>query len=188
MGDEYQYFQVKLASVALEQLKQQFAITDSLRQLPPYQATVHVTDQPTTILFLHFDTLQRIAVYGHGARPGPPGAPPHPLTPFFRAYERLANYQNAQATPWFPDTFEVLAIDYSHSSEERPPQWKKRWNDLRSPTTIQRNEQLYSIYLDKKEWPAFLKLFREIEEDSQVVEINGRKFSLSYRWPFPNWR
>jgi hypothetical protein len=186
VGNEFRHFQAQLTATPA-QLKQLFGITDSVRQLVHPPATWFTTDQSANILFLHLDTLQRITVYGR-PQPSPPGSPPHPLAPFFRTCARLTSYQNDQATPWLPDTFEVLAVDYSHSSEDRPPKWKKRWNDLRSPSTVRRGDKLYSIYLDKKELPAFLKLLQEMEETSQVVEINGGKYSLSYRWPFPNLR
>lgn len=101
-------------------------------------------------------------------------------------YDHLIHFDDPAAKEWLPDTVEVLATAYSHSPE-KPLQWNTSWNDLKSPTTVKRNDNLYSIYLPKKQFADLLKLLKSIKE-KQAVEINGEKYSLTYRLPFPNLR
>jgi len=63
--------------------------------------------------------------------------------------------------------------------------WNIKWNDIKSESTVKRNEDLYSIYLDKKYYKEFIELLKNMKE-KQAVEINGEKYSLTYRLPFPN--
>ena len=90
------------------------------------------------------------------------------------------------ATEWLPDTIEVMATRYSYSPE-KPIKWDNSWSDLKSPTTVKRSDDLYSIYLDKKYFESFVSLLKTLKE-KQAVEINGEKYSLAYRLPFPNMR
>jgi hypothetical protein len=66
-----------------------------------------------------------------------------------------------------------------------PERYGSEWNDIKSETTVKRNEDLYSIYLDKEYYEEFIELLKNTKE-KQAVEINVEKYSLTYRLPFPN--
>jgi hypothetical protein len=52
---------------------------------------------------------------------------------------------------------------------------------------VKRSDRLYSLYLDKKQLEELRRLLSSLKK-KQAVEVNGRKFSVSYRLPFPNLR
>jgi hypothetical protein len=79
-----------------------------------------------------------------------------------------------------------MLTDYSHSPE-KPLKWPDDWPNLKSAQTVKRSESLYSIYLEKEQFDRFKKLVKKLKE-KQAIEINGKKFSVSYRLPFPNFR
>jgi hypothetical protein len=76
-----------------------------------------------------------------------------------------------------------MVWDYSHSPEE-PLEWPDRWPDLKNENTVDR-ESIYSIYLDSKYFSELNELLQQRKE-KQAIEINGKKYSVSYRLPFPN--
>ena len=77
-----------------------------------------------------------------------------------------------------------MATKYSYAPE-KSLKWNSEWNDIKSETTVKRNEDLYSIYLDKKYYEEFIELLEKTKE-KQAIEINGKKYSLTYRLLFPN--
>ena len=74
-----------------------------------------------------------------------------------------------------------------NQSDSPPKQWPENWPNLESESTVQRSESLYSLYLPKVNFEDFINLISNLNE-KQAVEINGKKFSISYRFPFPNLR
>ena len=160
-------------------------ITDSLMQGRYAFVASNATDQPTNILLLNFEKPKQVQVYGtlHNSKSEDRAQTP---PAFLTVYDRLIRYDDPAATAWLPDSVEVLATAYSHSPE-KPVKWNAAWHDLRSPSTVKRSEELYSIYLPKSQYEDFLKMRRQLKE-KQAVEINGAKYSLSYRLPFPNLR
>ena len=105
---------------------------------------------------------------------------------FLKVYDNILRFEDNSATEWLPDTIEVMATKYSYSPE-KPLKWNSEWGDIKSQTTVKRNDDLYSIYLDRKYFEEFTKLLKSLKE-KQAVEINGEKYSLTYRLPFPNLR
>gem|GEM_PF-512607 len=182
---KYKYFEVKNNAEKTQEIVKSFGITDSLMKQPDYTEASSWTDQPTNILLLNFDTLRQIAVYGnlqHTKNEARENTPKDFLT----VYDNILKFDDEIAKEWFPDTIEIMVTDYSHSPE-RPLKWNSKWNDINSSTTVKRGDNLYSIYLDRKYFADFLKLLRSLKE-KQAVEINGKKYSLTYRLPFPNLR
>ncbi|MBD1425731.1 hypothetical protein [Sphingobacterium arenae] len=182
---KYKYFEVKNNAEKTQEIVKSFGITDSLMKQPDYTEASSWTDQPTNILLLNFDTLRQIAVYGnlqHTKNEARENTPKDFLT----AYDNILKFDDEIAKEWFPDTIEIMATDYSHSPE-KPLKWSSKWSDINSSTTVKRGDNLYSIYLDRKYFADFLKLLRSLKE-KQAVEINGKKYSLTYRLPFPNLR
>jgi hypothetical protein len=160
-------------------------ITDSLMNERPIIEASNATDQPNNILLLNFGKVKQIQVYGSLRNPKGEARSKTPKD-FLTVYDRLIHFEDQAAKEWLPDTIEVMATGYSHSPE-KPLKWNTAWNDLKSPTTIKRGNNLYSIYITKSQFPDLVKLLRSTKE-KQAVEINGEKYSLSYRLPFPNLR
>ncbi|MEM0519228.1 hypothetical protein [Aequorivita flava] len=176
------FYTVNLDSIQTQNLINSLGITDSLSKMTAYVETTSLTDQPTNELILNFDQPNTKGVYGdlrnsNAARAKTPSY-------FLNVFDKLINYKNKEATEWLPETIEVLLTDYNHSVET-PKNWPENWPNLDSETTIRRSEFLYSVYLSKSNFEEFLTLLNSLEENQAVV-LNGKKFSVSYRLPFPN--
>ncbi|GAA4307854.1 hypothetical protein [Nibribacter koreensis] len=175
------YFTLSLSKEETQSEIYKMGFTESLLKLPPFIEAYGATDQPTNELILNFDSTRTFRVYGNlkneTARAATPKA-------FLTVYDYLVSFSHAKATPWMPEKIEVLVTDYSHS-KEKAAKWPASWPDLKSQETVSRGENLYSIYLPKDQFERFLQLSKALKE-KQAVEINGKKFSLSYRLPLPN--
>lgn len=183
-GKEWKYFEVKNDRETTQKIIKSFGITDSLMRQLDYIEASNWTDQPTNVMLLNFDTLRQISVYGRLRNK----SEARQKTPkdFLNVYDNIIAFESNDAKMWFPDTFEVMATRYDHSPE-KPIKWNGEWNDINSKTTVKRSDNLYSIFLDKKYFEDFIKQLKSLKE-KQAVEINGKKYSLSYRFPFPNLR
>lgn len=178
---KYKYFEVKNDREKTQKIIKTFGITDELVTGKEEYQSSNATDQPTNILLLNFNDFKNISVYGDLNQKEDREKTPKE---FLTVYDNLLKFEDKTAKEWHPKKMEILTTDYSHSPE-KPLQWNKEWSDLNSKDTVNRNEELYSIYLDKKYFPDFILLMKSLNE-KQAVEINGKKFSLSYRLPFPN--
>lgn len=181
----WKYFEVINDRETTQKIIKSFGITDSLMKQRDYIEASSWTDQPTNIMILNFDTVRQISVYGR-LRDEKNEARQKTPKDFLTVYDNIIKFDTDSAKEWLPDTFEVMATRYSYSPE-KPLKWNSEWNDTKSPTTVKRGDDLYSIYLDKKYFGEFIKLLKSMKE-KQAVEINGEKYSLTYRLPFPNLR
>ena len=179
------YFEVKNDKEKTQAIIKSLGITKGLLKQPDYTEASSWTDQPTNILLLNFDTLRQIMVYGNLRNPKSEARNKTPKD-FIAVYDNILKFTNDTAKEWLPDRIEILATNYSYSPE-KPLKWNTEWGDLNSSTTVKRSDDLYSIYLDKKYFNDFVKLLQSLKQ-KQAVEINGKKYSLSYRLPFPNLR
>lgn len=182
---KWKYFEVSNDRETTQKIIKSFGITDSLMKQQDYIEASSWTDQPTNIMLLNFDTLRQISVYGR-IREIKSDARLKTPKDFLTVFDNIVKFETDTAKEWLPDTFEVMATKYSYSPE-KPLKWNKDWNDIKSSSTVKRSDDLYSIYLDKKYFDDFIKLLKSMKE-KQAVEINGEKYSLSYRLPFPNLR
>jgi hypothetical protein len=178
------YFEVKLNEAETQQAVYALGITDSLMQLSSFIEVSQATDQPTNELVLNFDSTKIISVYGNlktdqKARKQTPKA-------FLTVYDRIIRYQSPKAKEWVPSSIEVFLTEYSHSPET-PRSWPKNWPDLKDSKKVRRSENLYSLYLDKNQLEELKQLVGSLKKN-QAVLVNGKKFSVSYRFPFPNLR
>jgi len=158
-------------------------ITDSIYSLPQQISASTFTDQPNNQLILNFDSVKMINVYGNlrntKSRANTPKS-------FLSVFDAIANFKSNDVKEWLPDSVEVMLSGYSYAPE-KSLQWPKDWPDLKDKTTVKRSDDLYSVYLDKKYFEDFKKLLASMKE-KQAVEVNGQKFSVQYRLPFPNIR
>lgn len=180
---ETKYFEVTNNKETTQKLIKSFGITDNLMKQEDFIEASTATDQPTNILLLNFDPVRQLSVYGqlrnlkNQARKETP-------KDFLDIYDKIIKFEDNKAIEWLPNTFEVMATKYSYAPE-KSLKWNSKWNDIKSESTVKRNEDLYSIYLDKKYYKEFIELLKNMKE-KQAVEINGEKYSLTYRLPFPN--
>jgi hypothetical protein len=89
------------------------------------------------------------------------------------------------AKEWLPDSIEVLLRNYSRSSS-KGIDWPAEWPGLSDKTTVKRGDDLRSIYIDKKDFTKLKKYIQKVNEDGgNTVILNKKKWSISYRLPFP---
>ena len=183
VNKKWKYFEVSNDRETTQKIIKSFGITDSLMNQTDYIEASNWTDQPTNILLLNFDNLRQISVYGSLAEKKSEARKNTPKD-FVTVYDNIKKFENKKAQDWLPDNIEIMLTDYNHSPEE-PKEWPENWSNLESESTVKRSESLYSLYLPKESFEDFKKLISGLKE-KQAVEINGKKFSVSYRLPFPN--
>lgn len=177
------YFEITNDKETTRKIIKSFGITDNLMKQDDYIEVSTATDQPTNILLLNFEPVRQLSVYGQLRNLKNETRQKAPKD-FLDVYDKIIKFEDDKATEWLPNTFEVMATKYNYAPE-KSLKWNSEWNDIKSETTVKRSEDLYSIYLDKKYYEEFIELLKNIKE-KQAVEINGEKYSLSYRLPFPN--
>lgn len=136
-----------------------------------------ITDQPENYLFIgRGGRMSRISIYG---RIQSSSTPPQVVP----AYERLISFDHPGSQPWLPEQIEVMVWPYEYAPD-RSIQWPSSWPDLNSETTVRRGNS-YSIYLPSSLHPRLIDLLRR-QPQRGAVEINGRKWAVSLRFPFPH--
>ncbi|MBZ9730558.1 hypothetical protein LB467_12760 [Salegentibacter sp. JZCK2] len=185
VNKKWKYFEVTNDRETTQKIIKSFGITDTLMKQPDFIEASSSTDQPTNILLLNFDTLREISVYGSLEEKRSEARKKTPED-FITVYDNIKKFKGKGAKDWMPDNIEIMLTDYSHSPEE-PQEWPENWPDLESESTVKRSESLYSLFLSKEHFENFINLISKLKE-KQAVEINGKKFSVRYRLPFPNLR
>lgn len=156
----------------------------SLVSLKGDYALVSSHDQPMTrILYKKPDgSYKRIKVYGslNPKDREPSDTDPPPL--LTEIYRFVSAYDNPQAKEWLPSYVEVIVWPYEYAPE-KDAFWPKGWPDLKDIRTVKRRDS-YSIYLPRSRYPE-LKVFLGKLREKQAVRMNGRKWSVNVRFPFP---
>jgi len=177
------FYEVKLTKKQVQSVIKSLNITADIFKLPKEIKTVYATDQPTNELILNFDSVKVVNVYGYLQNEKGEERLKTPKS-FLTIYDNILKYKNDSAKAWLPDSVEVMLTSYSYAPE-KSLKWPSNWPDLTSKSTIKRGDDLYSIYLDKRYLNDLVKLISSMKE-KQAIQITGQKFSISYRFPFPN--
>lgn len=179
---ENRYMQTRMAQEQLQEFIASLLISEDLLQLPTDTAASQLKNQPTAELILNFDTLLVKRVYGD-LRNDKKARQQAPLA-FLKVYDKLLEFKDSQAREWLPEKIEVLVTDYRKDNSQSQ-KWPEGWPTLKSPDTVWRSEKLYSLYLDNKHYKELQRFIHKLK-NKQAVEMNGNKFAISYRLPFPN--
>lgn len=140
------------------------------------------TDQPTNVLWVWLaHQVKRVSVYGDLRNDGEARSKT-PRT-FLRLFDELIGYDNEAAIPWVPEKVEVLIWPYGYSPAE-PLLWPTGWPDTVHPETKKRGDG-FSLFLGASYLQDLKGLLRQLGQN-QAVLINGKKWAISYRFPFPN--
>jgi hypothetical protein len=105
--------------------------------------------------------------------------------PLITAYDVANAFDHPKATSWLPEKVEVYVWPYEYAPEPSI-HWPETWPGLKDPATEKRGDG-YSLYVPSKELPA-LQRFLETETEKGAVEIGGKKWAASVRYPFPKER
>jgi hypothetical protein len=162
---------------------EQKALIDASKSLLPmnddYELT-EVTDQPNNSIYITFDQTKRVSVYGNLSKTEIHNQAPKP---FLALYDRLISFQHKDAKPWMPEYIEVMIWPFEYSRDEIIP-WPKSWPDINDPLTKKRGES-YCLFLKSEYLPQLKNLLQNMRS-SQAILMDGKKWTLSYRFPFPH--
>jgi len=139
------------------------------------------TDQPDNRLLVYGSKVPfYISVYGSLDDKVVRAKLPRAITEVF---DRLRTFHVSDARAWLPDKVEVMAWPYEYAPDQSII-WPQNWPNLNDPTTRKRDDS-YSLYLSSSELPA-LTAFLARRKEKGAVEIDGKKFAMSIRLPFPH--
>lgn len=155
---------------------------DDIRELGGYYDIAEPTDQPSSDLLIYANNEPIfVSVYGSLDEPAVSSKLPKKLVQIF---SKLSSFSHARATPWLPKYVEVMIHPYEYAPEESI-KWPDNWPGLDDLAIKKRGENSYSLFLPIAHLDA-LKLFLETRKDRGAIEISNRKWSASFRFPFPH--
>lgn len=155
----------------------------NLRALPRsygrFQAT-HVTDQPDQDLLIYRgEKPVFVSVYGSLKDPEIRAKIPAEVV---GAYDALSTFRSARSRTWLPENVEVMIWPFDNAV--RSSRWPEAWPGISDPATMKRGDNSFSIFMPSTRL-AEIRAFQKGKGES-AVEIDGRKWSMSVRFPFPH--
>ena len=187
------YRVLRLKGEELENLRQKLAPSASFMELKRlYDLSPNMTDQPSVEIYLSQDGRERcVSVVGLKPKdyksaaftvlPGDRRANSVPGE-FRRLYQTMSGFDHPGAPRWKPEYLEVRIWPFDHAKKPPIP-WRAGWPDLNDRRTEQR-DQMYLLYFP----PALeepLKRFLAERGSTRPALINGRKWSVAYRYALP---
>ncbi len=140
------------------------------------------TDQPTQILaFKSSGDFKKISVYGNLRKQEEvrKKAPKE----FLAKFDYFTSYSKSDSEDWNPSHIEVMIWPYEYAPEKSII-WPNNWPDTKSNSTKKRGDS-FSIYLPFNHYDEFKK-FIATRNEKGAVKINGKKWAVSTRIPFPH--
>ena len=204
-----QYFSVKLAEAQKEAIIN--CTADAVAGAKQHYAISMATDQPSKAIWIDDGTNQkRVSVYGvipkaagifgaeifgaeifsstspAGGRRKALGDPSLLPPALLAAFRRVFNFDDKNAQPWLPPNIEVMLWPFEDSNV-KPIDWPEGWPDTKDPHIIERHDQSYSIFLPSAKFGELKALMAKLDSKT-AIRMNGRKWAISYRYPFPGER
>jgi hypothetical protein len=151
---------------------------------------VGITDAPSNQVFLWRDG-QRHAVEAYGdfmnllRDDGPSVFRRDVPWEFLDVFDRLICCLPPQPwRPWLPPRFEIMLWPFDDASLA-PIEWPADFPGLDDPRTRRRGDS-FSLYSEAGRFKEFLTLLeaRDGSDGNHPVLLGGRKWAMSYRWPF----
>jgi hypothetical protein len=140
------------------------------------------TDQPNEVLLVYQEQKPVfISVYGSLRNDAVRARVPEAVV---SAHDVLSAFRHPQSRSWLPQDIEVMIWPYEYAPAPSI-KWPKAWPDLSDAKTIQRREGAFSIFMPSAKLEA-LRAFLRQRREKGAVEIGGRKWSVSIRFPFPH--
>jgi len=163
---------------------------DFFQLRPWYNLRPYATDQSTvTLLVRHGDSVVTVSVRGGEA--GPDRLSSSAPEPFRRVFDRLVHFSAPDPEPWDPSRIEVVFWGFEHSLDPSLD-WPRGWPGPGSPAAVRVGDALvgekWIVSLPYGRAPRLNALLKA-QRETQAILIDGRKWSVRYRWIFPdeNW-
>ncbi|MEP7212483.1 MAG: DUF6438 domain-containing protein [Acidobacteriota bacterium] len=152
-----------------------------------------VTDLPSPFLMMRRPdgTYKRILLYGSLSEKADPKYRVQniPLA-LVEAFRFLWNYQSPKAVGWRPKYFETIVSPYDGESK-KSVKWNKTLPDLNDSKTVpfkRENIQHFSIFVPEALERPFALTIHKLRRSNAALTMNGKRWNLSYRFPFPSER
>lgn len=174
---QYQYTQLDNTGVVKE-----MGELGNLGSLESDYSLSNWTDQPTQVIsFKLGNDVKTISIYGNLRKQKEvrEKAP----TLLLSKFDQFIHYSKSEAKIWKPEYLEVMIWPYEYAPEKSII-WPEKWPDINSGSARKRGDS-YSIYLPYDEYENF-KAFIATRNEKGAVEINGKKWAVSTRIPFPH--
>jgi hypothetical protein len=180
-GDRYK--SVQLAAVEQQELMRSLNIQD-LSSLKGYYQASDRHHQTQTFLFVFSGTSPfYLSTYGSLTDSKTRSKLPDQVV---AVYDRLLSFRHPRARHWLPNSVEVMIWPYEDAPDPSIV-WPDDWPGLDSPTSIQRGKDKFSLYLPSGQLGR-LEAFFATRHPKGAVEIGGKKWAASTRFPFPHER
>lgn len=155
---------------------------DDIEKFGGYYDIADATDQPSNDLLIYADDEPVfVSVYGSLGDPEVSSKLPKKLKSIF---SKFTSFTDTQAKPWLPEYVEVMIHPYEYAPE-KSIKWPDNWPGLDDPGTKNRGEESYSLFLPIAHLDE-LKIFLGTQKKRGAIEINNRKWTASFRFPFPH--
>jgi hypothetical protein len=138
------------------------------------------TDQATNELHVWADGKRKsVSVYG-AIRRSPDVRKKTPAA-FLAAFDTITGF-TAPARPWLPEEIEVLLWPFDHS-RKAPVPWPGNWPSF-SQARARGDSGLHQLMLPAGQCERLRELLGALHGNRAVL-LDGRKWTVSYRLPFP---
>ena len=145
-----------------------------------YQAATS-TDQPTEqLLFYGSAEPVFISVYGWLKDPEVRSIVPSQVV---AAFDRIKAFNPPVEHQWLPAEIEVMVWPYEYAPEASI-EWPRDLPDLNDPDTVRRGDS-FSIFVSASKLDEVRAILARRKEKG-AIEINGKKWAASIRFPFPH--
>lgn len=179
-GEEYRSAQ--LSSAELHSFRKSLAIVHNPALSGRYNVAL-ATDQPDNALLLYRNEPVFLDVYGSLDDEQVVSRLPRSVR---KAYDTVRSFSHARSHRWLPEKIEVMVWPYEYAPEPSI-MWQPGWPGLSDPDTVRRGDNSYSLFLPSSELKN-LEQFLATENPKGAVEIDGHKWAVSFRIPFPQER
>ena len=176
-GEEYRT--VELSEAELQAFRKSLTTAHNSARSGGYDVAL-TTDQPDNSLLLYRGEPVYLNVYGSLDDEEVIARLPRSV---HDAYETLRTFSHTRSEPWIPEKIEVMVQPYEYAPEPSI-KWNKDWPGLSHPTTVKRGDS-YSLFLPTTERKN-LQQFLAARNERGAIEIDGRKWAVSTRIPFPS--
>jgi hypothetical protein len=102
---------------------------------------------------------------------------------FLKIFDHLISFRHPKASSWMPDKVEILALPYERASSP-PIVWPQHWPRMQNPKTVQKKSDSHRFFFDSKQIENLQKILAQQNKD-RAIQIDGKKWFLSIRYPFP---
>lgn len=175
------YRYADLSKQQFENLLSKLDLENSFSSLKDNYELSSETDQITQQFYIKTkDKVRILNVYGSLHDSSVRLIAPKAITALF---DTLTSYNLPKSEQWMPTKIEVMIGPYDYAPDKSII-WPSNWPDLNSPDTKKRHHGSYSLYVDSNLFKD-LEKFLSTRHQKGAVEINGKKWSASIRFPFP---